>query len=794
MRELPNTERRIKAARSWVPVVAAVPILHVLCLVLLPRPLLASNLVQLLAGVVAVGACLSQLRFVDVSYGRRCWMAVAASFGIWGTAQAIFTLSLIVPHLSQRTVRLEEALWFISGLPLMLAVNTFVEQGSDQALWFDRLQAALFFAVLSLLVFLPAVHLNMDTAYAIQDLALLLCCCLRLPSSRTSRELRFFLRLIFYLLVYAPATLAGDLLHQHGWPPGSLIDLLWTLPTTLFCALTLWHEISPWDLIRLGRVTSLARGLQGLSVTSLALLSMSVSAYLAMHAPVLGGVCIACSFGLFAFRTTIRERAWHHTHGQLKETVLQDALTGVGNRVLLRDRLASNLANPLTAGTTALIFADLDRFKSVNDSLGHALGDRLLVDVARRLEAASSSDALVCRLGGDEFVVLSAAADVSDAVRQAEALLDALHRPFRLGTHVIRSTASIGVVLASSGQSPDDLLRTADHAMYRAKQLGKDRVQFFDDVLLAQLSKRWRMEADLREAVEEREIEVDFQPIVSIESGLVVGFEALARWTHPEYGQVSPSDFIPLAEDTGLIAPLGAQVLERACYQVAEWNSRWNTRLSVSINISPRQFSDASLLPGILKTLVQTGLEPSLLLIEVTESALMIADETVRDMLAKARTRGIRVSLDDFGTGYSSLSFLLKLPFDELKMDRSFVSGMHSDPQRRELVRTIVQLGQGTGKRVVAEGVETLDDLRELASMGCECAQGWLFSRPHPGEVLAAKMATIRDHTLRLAHPEVAQEDIEPMRRHGLPQGREEAHTLAGSGIDDPRQVLAGFP
>ena len=760
MKEHAKATDRARNARLWIPVVAAIPVAHLLCLALLRQPLVASNVIQLLAQLCAVGVCLSQMRFVAESDGRRCWMAVATSFGIWGAAQGIFTLSLFFPELAHRTVRLDDVLWFIFGLPLLLAVNTFMEQGSDQALWFDRLQAALFFAVLYLLVFLPAVHLNMDTAYLIQDLALLLCCCLRLSSCRDARELRFFLRIVLYLFVYAPATVAGDLLHEHGWLPGSLVDLTWSFPTTFFCALTLWHGISPWELVRLGRITAAIRGLQGLSVTSLALLSVSVSVYLAMHVPVLGGICVACSFGLFALRTTVRERAWHQAHGQLKETVLQDALTGLGNRVHLRDRLASNLDHPLTAGTTALLFADLDRFKSVNDSLGHALGDRLLIDVARRLQAASASDALVCRLGGDEFVVLSCAADADDAMRQAESLLDALHIPFRLGTHVIRCTASIGVVLASPGQSPDDLLRTADHAMYRAKQLGKDRVQFFDDALLSQLSKRWQMEADLREAVEEREIEVVFQPIIAIESGLVVGFEALARWTHPEYGQVPPSDFIPLAEDVGLIVPLGAQVMERACYQVAEWNSRWKTRFSVSINVSPRQFSDAGLLPGMLKTLMHTGLEPSLLLIEVTESALMIADDAVREVLAQAREQGIRVSLDDFGTGYSSLSFLLKLPFDELKMDRSFVSGMHHDPQRRELVRTIVQLGQGTGKRVVAEGVETMEELRELAAMGCECAQGWLFSRPHAGDVLAAEMAAIRARTMRLTHPQTAFEVV----------------------------------
>ena len=753
---------RASSARRWIPLILAIPVVHLLCLVLLPHPLIISNVIQALAQLCAMGVCLSQLRYVQEIDGRRCWMAVATSFAIWTAAQGVFTLSLFVPRISHTFVHVDDALWFLFGLPLLLAVNTFMSESVDHVLWFDRLQTTLFFAVLSLLVFLPTVHLDIDTAFLIQDFALLLCCLLRLPSAQNVRELRFFLRLVLFLMVYAPLTMAGDLLHAHGWPTGSLIDLVWTIPTTFFCVLTLWHAISPWELVRLGRITTAIRGLQGLSVTSLALLSMSVSAYLAMHVPVLGGSCIACSFGLFALRTNSRERAWHQAHGQLKETVLQDALTGLGNRVHLRDRLGASLADPLTAGTTAVIFADLDRFKSVNDSLGHALGDRLLIDVARRLQAASSSHSLVCRLGGDEFVVLASAVDAEDAMRQGESLLDALHIPFRLGTHSIRSTASIGVVLASPGQSPDDLLRTADHAMYRAKQLGKDRVQFFDEALLARLSTRWQMEADLREAIEEGEIEVEFQPIIAIESGLVVGFEALSRWTHPEYGKVSPGDFIPLAEEAGLIVPLGAQVLERACYQVADWNSRWQTRYSVSINVSPRQFGDAGLLPGILKTLIRTGLEPSLLLLEVTESTLIVADEEVREVLAQARKQGIRVSLDDFGTGYSSLSFLLKLPVDELKIDRSFVSGLHRDPQRKELVRTIVQLGHGMGKRVVAEGVETIEDLRELAAMRCECAQGWLFSRSRSGEAMEADMPNIRSHAMRLTHGQMV---LEPVSR-----------------------------
>ncbi len=770
---LPNTAARASRARPLLALVVALQFSHLAILLFVPHPLLLSNVLQLLMQFVTVWVCLAQLPFVPERVGRRCWIAVATAFGIWAAAQSCYIASLYLPVIGLSHLRLDDALWFLFGLPLLFAVITLTNETVDSVLWYDRLQAGLFFFVLFLLVFLPAVHLNMDTAFLVQDVALLLCCLLRLPSAKNVPELRFFLRLALYLAVYAPCTVVADLLHQHGWPPGTLIDLAWTVPSAFFCVLVLWHAISPWELGRFSRLVAAVSDVQGLSVTCLALLSMCVSAYLAMHVPLLGGVCMAASFGLFAVRTNSRERAWLQAHEQLEKIVLQDALTGLGNRIQLRNSLTERLVDRKTASSTVLLFADLDRFKSINDSLGHALGDRLLIDVGSRLRAASPLGAMVCRLGGDEFVVLTTAANAEDAQRCGETLLNALHLPFRLGTHSLRCTASIGVVLASAGEGVDDLLRTADHAMYRAKQLGKDRVQLFDASLLAQMSNRWQMEADLRDAVEEGDIEVAFQPILGVEDGTITGFEALARWSHPEHGAIPPAEFIPLAEETGLILSLGAQVLEKACYQVAEWNHHWRTRLTVSVNVSPRQFADSNLLAGVLDTLNRTGLEPALLRLEITESALLVHEGAVKQVLAQARAHGIRISLDDFGTGYSSLSFLLNLPVDEVKIDRSFVSDMARDPQRKELVRTVVQLGHSLGKRVVAEGVETEQDLHDLAAMGCECAQGWLIGRPLSADALEADMPSIKARVTR--NPAVFLRAGGPSR--ALPQRVEDSWT-----------------
>ena len=732
---------RSKAAVPLLGIVLVLQLLHALTLALLPHPLVLSNLLQLLCGVTTAAVCFAQLPFVSERAGRRCWAAVATAFSIWSAAQAVYLFLLRFPPAKLGAVRPDDLLWTLFGLPLLLAVNTFTEESADRVLWLDRLQGILFFVVLYLVTFLPGVQLSTEMSFLVQDVALILACFLRLPTAATDRERRFFVRLASFLSVYAPMSVAGDELHRRGYPQGSAVDLVWTIPLTFFSCLVLSHAIRPWSFGGRSRMVSSLRNMQGLGAALLALLSIGLSIYLAVRAPLPGGICITLAFGLFALRTNAREVAWYTAHGQLKETVLQDPLTGLGNRLLLQSRLAERLNDD--AENAVLLFLDLDQFKSINDNLGHALGDRFLIEVGRRLCAAAPPDSVVCRIGGDEFVVLGSADTIEEAERTANHLLKELHAPLRVGAHELRCSASIGVVLASAGEEPDDLLRTADHAMYRAKELGKNRVQIFDAALRAQMSHRWQIETDLRACVAADAIDVAFQPIYSVEQSDICGFEALARWCHPRHGNIAPNVFIPIAEESGLILRLGAQIFEKACSQIAAWNRAWGTALSLSVNVSPRQFADPGLMPSLLAILDRTGLPPSLVRLEITETALLTHVSIVKQTLEQAHQHGIRISLDDFGTGYSSLSFLLSLPVDEVKVDRSFVSNMHEDPDREELVRTVIHLGRSLGKRVVAEGVETERDLQDLTAMGCECMQGFLISRPLSAQAIEADLAAI---------------------------------------------------
>lgn len=739
-------------ARPTIAAILILQVAHSLAVFFLPHPLLISNIIQLLLPLLIVGISLHQSLSSTTAVGRRCWIAVAAAFGLWALGQTFFLFSIHLPQTDSSLLRPEEALWVIFGLPLLLAVNT-AQDEIDSVGWFDRGQAVLFFSVLYLLVFLPSVQLKLATADVIQDLALVLCCLLRLAVCTYARERRFFLRLALFLLLYGPLTLVGDAMHAHGWPAGTPVDLVWTVPMSLFALLVLRDALvsqeADTSTVRLARAM---RSMQGLGVATLAFLTITLSAVLALYQPLLGALCLVAAFALFALRTNARERAWYKTHGRLEETILLDSLTGLGNRAMLRKTLEEQLVNSGMVGTPALIFADLDHFKKINDSLGHSLADQLLIKVAERLRAAAPVDSVICRHGGDEFVILLSVASPDQARARAEGILSALRPAYHVGGQILRCTATIGVILALPGEDAPELLRTADHAMNRAKQLGTDCVQVYDASLRAQMSSRWQMEADLRATLDRGEIGVAFQPILSVEGGQISGFEALARWSHPRHGSVPPVEFIPLAEESGLILQLGAQVLEKACRQVAAWNRIWGKALSVSVNVSPHQFADPRLIPRMVDLLARTGLPSRLLRLEITESALLVHEGIMKQSLIQARAHGIRISLDDFGTGYSSLAFLLRLPVDEVKVDRSFVSDMQSDPQRKELVRTVVQLGQSLGKRVVAEGVETEQDLRDLAAMGCECAQGWLISRPLSAEVLEADMASIVARNAHTAH------------------------------------------
>jgi diguanylate cyclase (GGDEF)-like protein/PAS domain S-box-containing protein len=432
-------------------------------------------------------------------------------------------------------------------------------------------------------------------------------------------------------------------------------------------------------------------------------------------------------------RKRVEERLLHHA--------LHDPLTGLPNRHLFMERLGSALLrfHLREGGLFAVLFLDLDRFKVVNDSLGHHVGDELLQVIGERLEGALLPTHTVARFGGDEFaVLLEELEDEAEASQIAEVLGQVVAVPVNLSGYEVLTTASIGIALCSGGvERPEFLLRNADVAMYRAKGLGASRAEVFDRTMHAQAMARLQLETDLRRALARGEFRLRYQPIVSLTSGRITGVEALVRWEHPERGLTSPGEFIPLAEETGLILPLGAWVLVNACRQLAEWRREFrHARIALSVNLSAKQFGQVDLVERIRAALEHSGLDPRHLKLEITESAIIDNPGSAGAMLQQLKELGIQVQMDDFGTGYSSLSSLHSLPLDALKVDRSFVSRMTEDPAATQLVRTIALLARGLGLAVIAEGVETPAQLDEVRAMGCDYAQGFLIAPPLDPEAM----------------------------------------------------------
>ncbi|MBI2379993.1 MAG: EAL domain-containing protein [Gammaproteobacteria bacterium] len=432
-------------------------------------------------------------------------------------------------------------------------------------------------------------------------------------------------------------------------------------------------------------------------------------------------------------QTEIAERRRIET--KLLHDALHDALTDLPNRALFTDRLEHAIARRKRHASAefAVLYLDLDRFKIVNDSLGHLVGDKLLIEVSRRLLTCIRLNDTVARLGGDEFCILVEGTESeTDAKIVAGRILSRLTDSFQLGDHQVFISTSIGITYSSFDYSrPEELLRDADTAMYHAKAEGKARYAIFDPALHSQAIDRLKLENDLRQAIENGLIEPYYQPILHLASGRVVGFEALARWQDPVRGPVSPVVFIPIAEETGLIHELGLCILRQACRQLHAWQ-RQDPRLaelSISVNLSSRQFS-AQLLHDIERVLLDTGLAPEHLKLEITESLLMQNFESAREMLDGLRALGAQILLDDFGTGYSSLSYLHRFPLDVLKIDRSFISDLESESQHQVIVRTIRALAASLGLSVVAEGIENIAQCQALEALGCEYGQGYYFARP----------------------------------------------------------------
>jgi diguanylate cyclase (GGDEF)-like protein/PAS domain S-box-containing protein len=434
---------------------------------------------------------------------------------------------------------------------------------------------------------------------------------------------------------------------------------------------------------------------------------------------------------------------------RLRHDALHDSLTGLANRALLMDRISHSLqhAKRDLHQSFAVIFLDLDRFKVINDSLGHAAGDQLLIELGKRLEAAlRTSDTLsrtephhLARLGGDEFVaLLDGICSPADALRVADRLEKATAQAFTVGGQEVFVSASIGVALSNGNySSADDILRDADTALYDAKNNGRGSYRLFDPQMHASAMRRLSMENELRRAVERGELQLFYQPVQSIKTGQMVEVEALVRWEHPKRGMILPSEFIPLAEETGLIIPMGNWALQEACRQIKLWQTQMphHRDLAVAVNVSGCQFARAEMSDQVIRALADSGLHARQLKLEITETSIMEIGDSALAKLNTLRDMGVQFHLDDFGTGYSSLSYLHRMPIEALKIDRSFIAALGADSTGASIVEGIIALAHSMNIRVIAEGVENETQLAKLTSLGCDYAQGYLFSKPlSPGD------------------------------------------------------------
>ena len=436
-----------------------------------------------------------------------------------------------------------------------------------------------------------------------------------------------------------------------------------------------------------------------------------------------------------------------------EEMALEDSLTGLPNRRLFMRRLAIALENSRTHAPylCAVLYLDVDRFKFVNDSLGHVVGDELLTEIATRLKSClregsgrTCSEDLIARLGGDEFaILLDGVRDRNGITRVAQRLCDSLLMPFRVHDKELTSTASIGIVV-SDGKvlDADTMMRNADAAMYRAKEAGGGICVLFDENIHRSNLDRLQKEVEMRQALERREFFLCYQPVISLNTGMMDSAEALIRWQSPTRGLINPVDFIPLSEETGLIVPIGAWTLKESCLQLVRWYQRFGSENVpiVSVNLSARQFSQPDLLKTIQNAILDSGANARSLRLELTETATMRDPERAASMLSQLQKIGVQLSIDDFGTGYSSLNYLHQFSIDTLKIDKSFVSNMEKDERSLSIVRTIINLAHNLKMKVVAEGVETREQVRMLSNMHCDSAQGFYFSRPLRSDAIEALM------------------------------------------------------
>ena len=422
---------------------------------------------------------------------------------------------------------------------------------------------------------------------------------------------------------------------------------------------------------------------------------------------------------------------------QLARQAFRDPLTGLPNRALFVDRLAHALTRAERRGELlAVLFLDLDRFKVINDSLGHGMGDQLLVGIGQRLGASLRPEDTIARLGGDEFaILLEDVKDASAAAMVAERLGSELQRPFVFEGRELFVTVSIGIALTISRRmTPEDILREADLAMYHAKAGGKARYEVFDKSMNKPAHDRLGLELDLRHAITNGDFTLHYQPVVALDSGRITEVEALVRWNHPDRGLLYPADFVTLTEETGLIVPLGRWIITEACRQLQRWGATAGAPLVMSVNLSARQLQHPGLVEDVAHALADTRIDPSALRLEITETVVMQEAPSTLAKLEALKTLGVRLAIDEFGTGYSSLGYLKRFPVDTLKIDRSFVSGIGRDVEDTAIVRAVITVAKSLGLTVTAEGIENDAQLAELRTLGCDRGQGYLFAKPIAGD------------------------------------------------------------
>ncbi len=710
---------------------------HIAVLGLVRHPAMLSNALQIAAAFLALGYCFNYAWRTRDRYLRYNWLMLSAAFALWSSAQGIYFYFLAAHRPQPPFPSLASILYFLVAFPiLMLTVVRRSATTWEWVTWLDSAQACTFFFVLDALLFSRPSLIPVSVAYDVQCIAFVLTGALRYSSSDSGAERIFFRNTFIFLVLYGVLVCGGIHLEIDLKVTSPWLDLCWSTPFLLFCTLFSIQELKPARQMKELKA-ALPRRFQGLSALGLTVLSIAAGVVLEMHHPIAGIAALSAAFLLFAVRTGTRESQLHAAHDSLEHSVLHDALTGLANRRQLHRELDERFRpGSGHTGKASLLFIDLDRFKTINDGLGHAFGDRLLIAIAERLTSSVRAGDLVARLGGDEFVILAECADLPQAQALANVVVQQLRVPLVIEDRILHITASIGIVLGKAGTAPDELLRHADCAMYASKDRGRNQATVFEASMAEKANGALRLETDLREALDSGGISIQYQPIYSLTEQAVIGFEALARWQHRTRGWISPADFIPIAEDSGLILGLGHQVLREACRQIQEWNQTFGREFYISVNVSSRQFDDEELLAKIKAALTETALPPHRLKLEVTESVLLTGVQPVGELLNEVRAMGVEVALDDFGTGYSSLSYLLRFPFDVIKIDRSFVQSLDTNAQRADLAGAIVQIAANLGKKVIAEGVETESEMRCLQQMRCDLHQGYLFSKPLTPEVI----------------------------------------------------------